>query len=163
MIWIIARFIQRSNTKTTKNCLVQGFGNVKTLLDNKEFVTHLKFFLKHAKGKHCDTKDKSLYWEMIKMEIRYFCIHISKQLAIANEKKEIDLLWSEKHWMSISLKNNQDTNLVVEVECIRLKLHKISEHKTKGVKIRSRAVKVIWAWWKKQQTLYEIRKACLHV
>ena len=58
-----------------------------SLLDNEEFVTHLKFFLKHAKEKHRDTKDKSLYWEMIKMEIRDFCLRFSKQVAKAKKKK----------------------------------------------------------------------------
>lgn len=34
-----------------------------SLFDNEEFVTHLKFFLTHAKEKHHDTKDIRLYWE----------------------------------------------------------------------------------------------------
>ena len=55
-----------------------------SLLDNEELLTHLKFFLIHTKEKHCDTKDKRLYWEMIKMEIRDFCIRFSKQLSKRN-------------------------------------------------------------------------------
>lgn len=48
--------------------------NQKSLLNNKEFVT---YFLTHVKEKHLDTNDKRLYWEMIKMEIRDFCIRFS--------------------------------------------------------------------------------------
>ena len=35
--------------------------------------------------------------------------------------------------------NQQDTNLVVEAECVRPKLQKIAENKTKGAIIRSKA------------------------
>ena len=63
-----------------------------SLLDNKEFVTHLKFFLIYAKEKHRDTEDKRLYWEMIKLEIRDFCICFSKWLSRGKKESEIDLL-----------------------------------------------------------------------
>ena len=110
-----------------------------SLLDNEEFVTHLKFVLTHAKEKHRDIKDNRLYWEMIKLEIRDFCIRFSKQVAKAKRKSEIDLLCKLKQLNEHLDQNHQDTNLVVEVEHVRLKLQKVSEHKTKGVIITSRA------------------------
>ena len=102
-------------------------------------MIHLKFFLTHAKEKHRDTNDKRLYWEMIKMEIRDFCIRFSKRLAKTKRKREIDLLCKLKQLNERLDQNHQDTNLVVEVERVRLELQKISEHKTKGAIIRSRA------------------------
>ena len=53
----------------------------KSLLENEKFVIQLNFFLTHAKEKHSNTKDKRLYWEMIKMEIRDFCIRFAKRLS----------------------------------------------------------------------------------
>ena len=131
MIRIIAQFTRRSNIKTTKNRLVQGFGNLITL--------SLKFFLTHAKENHRDTNDKRLYWEMIKMEIRDFCIRFSKGLAKAKRKREMDLLCKLKQLNERLDQNHQDANLVVEVERARLEIQEISEHKTKGAIIRSRA------------------------
>ena len=129
--------IQYKNNQKSSGPGFWKFNN--SLLDNEEFVTHLKFFLTHAKEKHRDTKDKRLYWEMIKMEIRDFCIRFSKQVAKAKRKREIDLLSKLKQLNERLDHNHQDTNLVVEVERVRLELQKISEHKTKGAIIRSRA------------------------
>ena len=102
-------------------------------------MTHLKFFSTHAKEKHRDIEDKRLYWEMIKMEIRDFCIRFSKRLAKASKKKEIDLLCKLKQLNERLDQNQQDTSLVVEAERVRLELQKIAEHKTKGAIIRSKA------------------------
>ena len=73
------------------------------------------------------------------MENRDFCICFSKQVAKAKRKREIYLLCKLKQVNERLDQNHQDTNLVVEVERVRLKLQKISEHKTKGAIIRSRA------------------------
>ena len=124
--------IQYKNNKKSSDPGFWKFNN--SLLDNEEFMTHLKFFLTHAKEKHHDTNDKRLYWEMIKVEIRDFCIRFSKHLPKTKRKGEIDLLCKLKQ-----LNEHLDPNLVVVVERVRLKLQKISEHKTKGAIIRSRA------------------------
>lgn len=129
--------IQYKNSQKSPGPGFWKFNN--SLLDNEEFVTHLKFFLTHAKEKHRDTKDKRLYWEMIKMEIRDFCIRFSKRRAKAKREREIDLLCKLKQLNERLDQNHQDTNLAVEVERVRIELQKISEHKTKGAIVRSRA------------------------
>ena len=63
-----------------------------SLLDNEEFVTHLKFSLIYAKEKHRDIEDKRLLWEKIKLEIRDFCIRFCKRISKDKKGKEIDLL-----------------------------------------------------------------------
>ena len=73
------------------------------------------------------------------MEIRDFCIRFSKRLAKTKKKRETDLLCKLKQLNERLDQNHQDTNLVVKVERVRLELQKISEHKTKGAIIRSRA------------------------
>jgi len=134
MIRIIARFTWRSKIKTTKNWLVQGFGNLITLLLIIRDTLEIPFDKCQRNWKHRDTNDKRLYWEMIKMEIRDFWIRFSKRLAKVKRKREIDLLCKLKHLNERLDQNHQDTNLVVEDE-----LQNISEHKTKGAIIRSRA------------------------
>ena len=122
--------IQYKNSQKSPGPGFWKFNN--SLLDNKEFLTH-------AKEKHRDTKDKRLYWEMIKMEIRDFCIRFSKRRAKAKREREIDLLCELKQLNERLDQNHQDTNLAVEVERVRIELQKISEHKTKGAIVRSRA------------------------
>ena len=102
-------------------------------------MTHLKSFLIHAKEKHCDTKDKRLYWEMIKMEIRDFGIRFSKRLSEGKKRREIDLLCKLKQLNVLLDQNPQDSKLLIEAERVRLELQKNAEHKTKGAIIRSRA------------------------
>ena len=129
--------IQHKNNQKSSGPGFWKFNN--SLLDNEEFVTHLKFFLTHAKEKYRDTKDKRLYWDMIKMEIRDFCTRFSKQVTKAKRRREIDLLCKLKQLNERLDQNHQDTNLVVIIERVSLELQKISEHKTKGAIIRSRA------------------------
>ena len=64
--------------------------------------------------------------------------------------------------MSISIKNNQDTNLVVEVECLRLNCKKyLNIQQIKGVIIRSRAVGDMGMVKETaNQYFMKIRKAC---
>ena len=73
--------IQYKHNKKSAGSGFWKFNN--SLLNNEDFVTHLNFFWPFVKEKHCDTNDKRLYWEMIKMEIRDFFIRFSKQLAKA--------------------------------------------------------------------------------
>lgn len=73
------------------------------------------------------------------MEIRDFCILFSKRLAKVKRKREINLFCKLKHLNECLDQHHQDSNLVVEVEHVRLELQKNSEHKTKGAIIRSRA------------------------
>ena len=78
--------IQYKNNQKSSGPGFWKFNN--SLLDNEEFVTHLKFFLTYAKEKHRDTKDRRLYWEMIKMEIRDFCIRFSTEAACQSKEEK---------------------------------------------------------------------------
>ena len=133
---IYAEIAYKNNQKTTG----PGFWKFNnSLLNNEEFVTNLKFFLLQAKEKHSGTSDKRLYWEMIKMEIRDFCIRFSKRLAKSKKSREINLLCKLKHLNMRLDQNPQEANLVTEIERVKLDLQRIAEHKTKGAIIRSRA------------------------
>ena len=133
---IYAEIAYKNNQKTTG----PGFWKFNnSLLNNEEFVTNLKFFLLQAKEKHSGTSDKRLYWEMIKMEIRDFCIRFSKRLSKSKKSREINLLCKLKHLNMRLDQNPQQANLVTEIEPVKLDLQRIAEHKTKGAIIRSRA------------------------
>ena len=109
-----------------------------SLLENEEFVLNLKFFLIHAKEEHSKTDDKRLYWEMIKMEIRDFCIRFAKRLSKNRKNKEIDLLRKLNELNVLLGKNPNDVNLTTEARSVKLELKNLSERKTKGAIIRSR-------------------------
>ena len=68
-------------------------------------------------------------------------IRFCKRLAKTSRSKEIELLQKLKQ-LNVHLDQNpDDANLTVELERVKLDLQKISKHKTKGAKIRSRV------WW----------------
>ena len=58
----------------------------------EDFVTKMRFIIKHAAQKHKDVADKRLFWEMLKMEIRIFAIHFAKKKANAERSTELNLL-----------------------------------------------------------------------
>ena len=74
-------------------------------------MTHLKFFLIYPKEKHCDVEDKRLHWEMIKLEIRDFCIRFPKWIFKDKKGKEIDLPCKLKQLNVLLNQNPQDTKL----------------------------------------------------
>ena len=94
MIQIISNSMLNFSTKTHGENLAQSFGNstIRSVLENEEVVTNLRFFLIHAKEKHSNTNDKRLYWEMIKIEIRDFCVRFAKLLCKYKSDEEMDLL-----------------------------------------------------------------------
>ena len=59
-----------------------------SLLFDNCYVEKLSFLIPQAARKYQDVKDKGLYWEMIKMEIRAFTIKYSKQKAKATHNEE---------------------------------------------------------------------------
>ena len=67
------------------------------MLENEEFVTTLKFLILNAQEKYREVTDKRLFWEMIKMEIRIFCIRFAKRKAKEKRDMEFELLRKLQH------------------------------------------------------------------
>ena len=64
------------------------------------------------------------YWEMIKMEIRMFCIRFCKRLAKTNRSKEIELLRKLKQ-LNVHLDQNPGVaNLMTALQRVKLDLQK---------------------------------------
>ena len=110
-----------------------------SLLENEEFVTKMKFVVKHAKGKHKDVTDKRLFWEMIKMEIRIFSIRFAKKKAKEKRNTELELLRKLENLNSRIEAAPEESCLVNEARKLKIKLDQIAVQKTKSSIVRSRA------------------------
>ena len=81
-----------------------------SLLSDNYYVEKLSFLIPQAARKYQDVKDKGLFWEMIKMEIRTFTIKYSKQKAKATHNGE-KRLWLRLEQLQESLdKKYSDTD-----------------------------------------------------
>ena len=109
-----------------------------SLLADNSYVEKLCFLIPQVAQKYQDVKDKGLYWEMIKMEIRAFTIKYSKQKAKATHNEEKRLL-IRLGQLQESLGRKYNDMDKVEMNKIKTKLEKISAFKTRGTIIRSRA------------------------
>ena len=109
-----------------------------SFLSDNYYVKKLIFLISQAALKYKDVKDKGLYWEMIKMEIRAFTIKYSKQKAKAtrNEEKRLRLRLEQ---LQESLGKKYSDTEKAEMNKIKTKLEKISAFKTRGTIIRNRA------------------------
>ena len=94
--------------------------------------------------KYEQVNDKSLYWEMIKMEIHAFTIAFSKKKAIRKRDEE-SILLSEMMKVQTELQKSYSDSLKAELERIKFKLSKIASIKTRGTIVRSRA-RWVQAW-----------------
>ena len=83
-------------------------------------------------------KDKGLYWEMIKMEIRAFTIKYSKQKAKETHDEEKALL-AKLVKLQANLQEHYNASDKIEMHRVKSKLSNISARKTRGTIIRSRA------------------------
>ena len=83
-------------------------------------------------------KDKGLYWEMIKMEIRAFTIKYSKQKTKETHDEEKTLL-AKLVKLQANLQEHYNASDKIEMDRVKSKLCNISERKTRGTIIRSRA------------------------
>ena len=99
----------------------------------------MSFIIKHAAEKHKDIGDKSLYWEMIKMEIRMFAIRFAKTKASADRSIGLDLHQKLEEIDSRIDATPENSFLVNEARKLKIELDEIAVRKTRGAIIRSRA------------------------
>ena len=105
-----------------------------SLLESEEFITKMRFIIKHGARKH---KDKRVYWEMLKIEIRMFAILFAKMKANADRNNELDL---HQKLQEINLRidaTHENTSLANEARILKLELNEIAAHKTRAYKEQS--------------------------
>ena len=124
-----------------------------SLLSDTKYVELLNFLIPEFAKKHQETKDKGLFWEMIKMEIRAFTIKFSKKKKAKSKRDEEYALLSEMIKLQCKLQTEYSDSLRSEYQAF-----KNSSVKTRGTIIRSRA-----RWYefgeKNSKYFYNLEKA----
>ena len=115
-----------------------GFWKINnSLLKDDNFTAELAAKIPEYKAKHKYLENKGLYWDMLKMEMRGFCVQYSKRKSKIRRSKERELQKQIDHLMSM-LKTNRSKENITELYRLRAELNKIAEYKTKGAIVRSR-------------------------
>ena len=108
-----------------------------SLLDDHDFVDQLNNMIPVYKNKYNYLTDKGLYWDMIKMEMRGFCVQYSKRKN--RERRNIEKGLSEQiDALMKALATNRSKENITKLYTLRSELNKIVEYRTKGAIIRSR-------------------------
>ena len=109
-----------------------------SLLDDQCFVEDLREKIPEYKQKYDYLENKSLYWDMLKMEIRSFTIYYCKRNA--KTKKAEEVLLQEKLSSLHKLMYEKPTQeTIANYYEVKMKLERISLHKTEGAMIRSKS------------------------
>jgi hypothetical protein len=108
-----------------------------SLLGDEDYVRSMNTLLVEAENKFEDVQDAGLKWDIIKCEIRSFTVKHSKLKAKARRDREATLLAK-----LTELENEDDADKLKDsilLENIRMELNELSNIKTKGAMVRSRA------------------------
>ena len=111
--------------------------NASLLSDNK-YVVLLKENIYQSKIDYCNIEDKSLKWDLIKMEISAFAIRYSKRKARIKRIEEKEILDAINACQKKLDKQTANDALRNEINSLKHKLDKILEEKIKGTILRSK-------------------------
>ena len=115
-----------------------GFWKINnSLLSDERFIWDLSSKIPEFKTKHDYLDNKGLYWDMIKMEVRGFCVQYKKrknrecQNTEKHLKQEIDQLINK-------LKTDRTKDKISKLYRLRAEYNAIAEYRTKGAIVRRR-------------------------
>ena len=115
-----------------------GFWKINnSLLKYNKFTAELAAKIPEYKAKHNYLEDKGLFWDMLKMEVRGFCVQYSKRQSKIRRNAEKDLQKQIDQLMNV-LKTNKSKENITQLYRLRAELNKIADYKTKGAIVRSR-------------------------
>jgi len=115
-----------------------GFWKINnSLLSDERFVQDLSSKITEFKTKHDYLDDKGLYWDMIKMEVRGFCVQYTKIKNRERRNTKKHLQRQIDHLMN-QLKTDRTKENKEEFYRLRAEYNAIAEYRTKGAIIRSR-------------------------
>lgn len=112
--------------------------NSSLLRDNK-YVEPLRDQISQSKLKYDNIEDKSLKWDLIKMEIRSFTIQYSKRKARAKRTEEKEILNAINTLQKELEKQPQNNVLKHQIDTLKQQLDTILQNKIKGTILRSKA------------------------
>ena len=139
----IRSLCNNSSPAIKRVCLTRsGFWkiNISAHLSDERFIQDLSSKIPEFKTKHDYLDDKGLYWDMIKMETRGFCVQYTKQKKNKKQgtpkhlkapQQQIDQLMNQ-------LKNDRTKENISKLYRLREEYNAIAEYRTKGAIIRSR-------------------------
>ena len=108
-----------------------------SLLNDNVFIDQLENRISEYKRKYCYLEDKGLALDMIKMEIRGFCVQYCKRKNRERRVAEKELSDQIDTLLKILATHRTKEN-ITKLYCLRSKLDKLAAYKTKGAIIRSR-------------------------
>ena len=108
-----------------------------SLLKDDTFVKNLAEKIPEFKDKHAYLTEKGLYWDMLKMEIRGFCVQYSKRKNRDKRNEERDLQ-KQIDTLMIALQTNRTKDNITRLHTLRARLNQIAEYRTRGAMVRSR-------------------------
>ena len=108
-----------------------------SLLKDDTFVKNLAEKIPEFKDKHTYLTDKGLYWDMLKMEIRGFCVQYSKRKNRDKRNEERDHQ-KQIDTLMIALQTNRTKDNITRLHTLRARLNQIAEYRTRGAMVRSR-------------------------
>ena len=108
-----------------------------SLLSDERFVQDLSSKIPEFKTKHDYLDDKDLYWDMIKMEVRGFCVQYTKRKNRERRNTETHLQQQIDHLMN-QLKTDRTKENISKLYRFRAEYNAIAEYRTNGAIIRSR-------------------------
>ena len=115
-----------------------GFWKINnSLLADEKFVQELSNRIPDFKTKHNYLDDKGLYWDMLKMEVRGFCVQYTKRKNRERRNTEKNLQDQIDHLMNL-LKTERSKENILKLYRLRTELNVIAEYRTKGTIIRSK-------------------------
>ena len=108
-----------------------------SLLNDNTFIDQLENKIPEYKGKYCCMEDKGLAWDMIKMEIRGFCVQYCKRKN--RERRDVEKeLSNQIDSLLKTLATNRTKENITKLYRLRSELDKLAAYRTKGAIIRSR-------------------------
>ena len=113
-----------------------------SLLNDIQFVTELKELITKILNDLREMENKSIKWEMIKMEIRKKCILYSKEKAYLTKKFEKEMLYRYEN-LNIMIDSGNSTETVLEqFKITKQEIENINAYRTEGARIRAKAQEI---------------------
>jgi len=114
----------------SKEYIQRGLGFWKinnSLLGDEKFIQELSNRIPDFKTKHNYLDDKGLYWDMIKTEVRGFCVQYTKRKNRERRNTEEKLQAQIDHLMNL-LKTERSKESILKLYRLRTELNAIAEY-----------------------------------
>lgn len=113
-----------------------------SLLNDIQFVNELKELITIILNDLKEMEDKSMKWEMIKMEIRKKCISYSKEKAHLTTMFEKEMLYRYENLNIMIDSGNSTVEVLEQFKVTKQEIENINAYRTEGARIRAKAQEI---------------------